>query len=89
MLITTVHFQILLIFKTFSALDFCSHSVQTGFPGLKIRIFLLEKKIPDKNIALYIVYMIPDNKREVSQHFIYSGSLFLPYQHLVGAQYLP
>lgn len=58
--------------------NFCAHSVQTPFPGFWTRIFLVKKNIPDKNKALCILYMIPEYRREVSQHFIYStcGRLF-------------
>ncbi|KAK2553342.1 hypothetical protein P5673_025314 [Acropora cervicornis] len=39
--------------------DFCHQSVQTPFPGFMVLIFLLMKKLPRENIALYRLYIIP------------------------------
>ncbi|XP_029191376.2 uncharacterized protein LOC114957954 [Acropora millepora] len=39
--------------------DFCDHSVPTPFPGFMVLIFLLMKKLPGGNIALYRLYIIP------------------------------
>ena len=77
MLIITVHLVrkiFLSMFKTSCVLDFCDYSVPTPFPGFMVLIFLLMKKLPGGNIALYRLYIIPYEAYRVSQCFLYTRS---------------
>jgi len=57
--------------------NFCYQAVQTPFPGFMVLIFLLTKKLPGENIALYRLYIIPYEAYWVSQCFLYTcSSLF-------------